>query len=76
MRYKSITSRLERITCKLTEEGSGFSAIKQYPGESEEALHQRASKQEEQNIRQYGYPGLVVVIRNFSGMEVKDVSKP
>ncbi len=76
MRYKSITSRLECITSKLTEEGSGFSVIKQYSGESEEALHQRARKQEEQNIRQYGHPGLVVVVRNFSGMEVKDVPKP
>jgi hypothetical protein len=76
MNYKSLANRINRISDRFRREEPRVSVISQNLGESDEEVQQRADQLKEQNIRQFGRPGLIVIISNFSGMEVKDVTNP
>jgi len=75
MAHKDFNNRMKNILKQVKENGPGLSVIEQYPGEADEEVQQRADQLEEENIRQFGRPGLIVIIRNFSGMEVKHDTK-
>jgi hypothetical protein len=75
MHHKSLYSRIRLIAGLIKKENIGPIVIRQYPGESEESLQQREDKVRQENIRQYGQSGMVVIVKNFSDMEVKDDPK-
>lgn len=76
MARENIYNRMKKILKQVKTNGHpGFSVVKQYPGESYEEAQRRADQQKKQNIRQFGQPGLIVIIKNFCGMEVKNDTK-
>jgi hypothetical protein len=75
MAHKDFNNRMKNILKQVEENGPSFSVIKQYPGESIEALQQRADQQKKKNIQQFGHPSLIVMIRNFSAKEAKNDTK-
>ena len=75
MNYKNLANRINRISDRFRGEEPRVSIISQNLGESDEEVQHRADNLKEQNFRQFGRPGLVVVIRNFSSAEVTNDSK-
>lgn len=75
MYHKSISNRINRIGKKLGENGPGLSVITQHPGEPEEALQRRADELKDQQIRQFGQSGNIVIVTNYSGKGCKNVTE-
>lgn len=75
MNHNVLATRIKRITEELREKDPGLSVIIQNPGEPDEVVQQSADQLKAENISKYVRSGIVVVIRNYAGMEVKDVPK-
>lgn len=67
MRYKSFTNRVDRLGRNVTGKGPGLSILLQEAGETEEEVQRRADRLKEQQIRQFGRSGNIVIVTNYSG---------
>ena len=76
MNHNVLTNRINRITEELRGKDPGLLGTIQNPGEPDEAVQQRTDQLKAENISKYVRSGFVVVVRNYAGMEVKDVPKP
>lgn len=76
MNHNVLTNRINRISDKFRQDNPGVSVIIQNPREPDEIVQQRADQLKAENIRKYGRSGLVVIVANYAGMEVKDVPRP
>ena len=75
MNCKNITNRITRISEELREESPDYSVVIQNPSESEEEVQKRADGLKKENIRQFGRSGLIVIVTNYAGVEVKNDTK-
>ena len=72
MNCKRFANRVDRLGRNLTGKGPGVSVLLQEVGETEEEVKCRADRLKEQQIRQFGRSGNIIIVTNYSGKGAKN----